>query len=269
MTITLPAASDWLAEDSYATLPAEWYTDPAIFHAEQQQILAKTWIYACHVDEVSEPGQVHSVDAGDGFPVIVSRDGDGELHAFFNVCRHRGHLLVSESGPRSSIQCPYHAWTYGLDGCLRGVPRGGEDPGLDRGRLGLKQLRLALWGPLVFVCADESAPPLESYAAPIQEALDAAGIDLDRYRFKARTRHVVDATGRCSSRTASSATTARSPIRVSRAGSRRGRRWSRSRSSAAVRTAATSARSRTAPASSTSTCSGRSSCSAGCGRSWA
>jgi choline monooxygenase len=103
-------------------------------------------------------------------PVLVVRAEEG-ARAFLNVCRHRGSLLVEGAGTQGSIQCPYHAWTYGLDGSLRAAPRSDREPDFDPEGLSLVPLRLETWGPFLFVNADEEAPPLADTLGPLPDLL--------------------------------------------------------------------------------------------------
>jgi choline monooxygenase len=105
-------------------------------------------------------------------PVVVTRDRDGELRAFLNVCRHRGSEIVSGAGSRETLQCPYHAWTYGLDGTLRAAPRADREDGFDASGLGLVALRLEVWGPFVFVTAESSVPPPSEVLAGVRLTFD-------------------------------------------------------------------------------------------------
>src|SRR5919197_853566 len=104
------------------TLPWSWYSDPALLAIEQQRIFARSWQYAGHTLEVGQPGSYATTRAGH-LPVVLVRDRDGMLRAFVNVCRHRGSLVCDGSGRRETLQCPYHAWTYALDGSLLAAPR--------------------------------------------------------------------------------------------------------------------------------------------------
>ena len=110
----------------------------------------------------------------------MTRARDGVLRAFVNVCRHRGSIVAEGAGRRESLQCPYHAWTYGLDGSLRAAPR--ADFELDG--LGLLPLKVETWGPFVFVNADLDAPPL----GPLPETLE-----LDGLRFHHRVEYELEA----------------------------------------------------------------------------
>ena len=147
------------------TYPWEWYSDPAILAAERERIFRTAWHYVGHLGALPEPPSYAACTTG-GLPVVVTQDEDGELHAFLNVCRHRGSEVVSGSGRRGTLQCPYHAWTYGMDGELRSAPRADREAGFDPSGLGLVPLRLATWGPFLFACADSEPPePAETLAA--------------------------------------------------------------------------------------------------------
>ena len=117
------------------TLPYEWYADPAVLRLEQERIFRACWQYAGRVEQAAEPGAFFTCHAGD-VPVVVVRGRDDELRGFVNVCRHRGHLIAEGEGRRETLQCPYHAWTYDLEGSLRSAPRADREPGFDRDTLG-------------------------------------------------------------------------------------------------------------------------------------
>jgi phenylpropionate dioxygenase-like ring-hydroxylating dioxygenase large terminal subunit len=123
------------------------------------------WRYAGRAALVAEPGTFMAV-AGP-LPAVVTRAKDGELRALLNVCRHRGHLVAEGCGRRATLQCPYHAWTYELDGTLRRAPRSEREPGFDTSGLSLLPLAVAAWGPFVFVNAGRTAPfgPLDALRA--------------------------------------------------------------------------------------------------------
>jgi phenylpropionate dioxygenase-like ring-hydroxylating dioxygenase large terminal subunit len=166
------------------TLPWSWYVDPAVLELERERIFRRSWQYVGRADEVAEPGSYAATRAAH-VPVVLVRDGEGTLRAFLNVCRHRGSLVCEGSGTRATLQCPYHAWTYGLDGRLIAAPRG-EREGLLTDDLGLVQLSLDTWGPFVFVNPDPEADPLADFLDGVPEQVAAAGIDVDALRFLER-----------------------------------------------------------------------------------
>lgn len=103
------------------SLRAEAYVDPRWHTVDLKQIIAKTWQWVCHVEKVREPGSYVTIEIA-GQPVAVVRDGDGTLRAFYNVCKHRAHTLLSGEGRTNKMMCPYHAWVYRLDGQLVRAP---------------------------------------------------------------------------------------------------------------------------------------------------
>jgi choline monooxygenase len=167
------------------TIPWSWYVDPTVLGLEQERIFHRFWQYVGRTEEISEPGSFHTSRAGD-IPVLLVRDEGGTLRAFLNVCRHRGSIVCKGSGRRNTLQCPYHAWTYGLDGRLLSAPRSEREGGLDHDALGLVQLQLDTWGPFVFVNPDLYAPPLAESLDEVPERIAAAGIDVDALRFLSR-----------------------------------------------------------------------------------
>jgi choline monooxygenase len=168
------------------TLPYEWYSDAAVLRLEQELIFARSWQYAARLDQVAEPGQLTAVYAGT-LPVVLARARDGELRGFVNICRHRGHVLCEGDSRRETIQCPYHAWTYGLDGALRRAPRAEREPGFDPSTLGLVPVAVDAWGPFVFVNPDREAQPLADYLGDLPEFLADGGLDVGALRFHARS----------------------------------------------------------------------------------
>jgi choline monooxygenase len=167
------------------TLPASWYTDAAILALEQERVFARSWQYVGRLEQVAEPGDFFTGRAGQ-IPVVVVRDEDGRLNGFVNVCRHRGHEVAAGQGNRRTLQCPYHAWTYGLDGCLRAVPRGEREPDLPVAELSLRPVQVDSWGPFVFVNPDLDAEPFAVVLGELPAQVDASGADFSRLRFRER-----------------------------------------------------------------------------------
>jgi phenylpropionate dioxygenase-like ring-hydroxylating dioxygenase large terminal subunit len=173
-------------------IPWSWYSDPVVLGLERERVFRRTWQYAGRSDQVAEPGRFFTTDAG-GVPVVVVRDRDGVLRAFLNVCRHRGSLVCEGEGRRETLQCPYHAWTYDLDGALRSAPRADREPGFDRDDLGLVQILLDGWGPFLFVNPDRDAAPLADTLGELPELVAGAGLDVDALRFHHRSTSEYDA----------------------------------------------------------------------------
>jgi choline monooxygenase len=174
------------------TLPWSWYADPAVLRLEQERIFRRFWQYVGRVEEVAEPGSFLATRAGD-LPIVLVRDEGGTLRAFLNVCRHRGSLVCAGSGTRRTLQCPYHAWTYGLDGALLRAPRMEREGGAELDGLGLVPLRLETWGPFAFVCPDAEAARLSDFLGDIPERIADAGVDVDALRFLERSESVSEA----------------------------------------------------------------------------
>jgi choline monooxygenase len=168
-------------EDGW-TLPASWYTDATVHELERSRFFASSWTYAGPVEWVTEPGSYFAAQIGH-VPVAVVRGSDGTLRGFVNVCRHRGHLVVEGTGCRETLQCPYHAWTYDLDGSLRRAPRADREPGFDPSGLSLLSVSVASWGPFVFVNPDPEAPGLDAALGGLPEIVAASGLDVEAIRF--------------------------------------------------------------------------------------
>ena len=164
------------------TLPAAWYSDPAVAALERERIFDGEWHYGGPLEWAAEPGCFFATQAG-FLPIAVVRGSDGELRGFVNVCRHRGHLVVQDKGCRETLQCPYHAWTYGLDGALRKAPRSEREPGFDADRFSLLPVSVGTWGPFVFVNSDPGAAPLEDTLGGLPARVAESGIDLGAVRF--------------------------------------------------------------------------------------
>ena len=146
------------------TLPGRYYTDPAIFDAEQRNIFSRQWVYVCRTQDVPSPGRFARMTVGDE-NVLVVRGRDEVLRAFLNVCRHRGATLcAADSGEVGrAIRCPYHAWSYRLDGSLRSAPNWDTMAAADKADLGLHPVHLAEFHGMVWVNLAAAPAPLEEY----------------------------------------------------------------------------------------------------------
>ena len=160
------------------TLPAWAYTDAAHFGREVRAVFHRSWQYAGALAQLARTGDFVTADAA-GQPVAIVRGEDGTLRGFHNVCRHRGHPLLAGAGCVQRVVCPYHAWTYGLDGRLR-TARGAEGtPAL--ADVALAPVRVeVLAGKFVFFNLDPDAEPLATFAAALEVAqgLDAGSVVL-------------------------------------------------------------------------------------------
>ena len=144
------------------TLTGSYYTDPDIFAREQQAIFSDDWLCVARAGDITEPGQFQTVEAGQE-SVIVVRQRDGGLRAFLNVCRHRGaRVCAEESGQVGRyLRCPYHAWSYDLDGRLAAAPNLARMPAIDRAERGLVPVALREWLGYAWVCLAAAPPPFE------------------------------------------------------------------------------------------------------------
>jgi choline monooxygenase len=164
---TLPIEGAW-------TPPASWYLDPAFLQLERIQVFRESWQAVGRLDQVANPGDYFTGCLLD-LPYVVLRDQDGVLRAFHNVCRHHAAEVCSGDGTLSELTCPYHGWTYRLDGRLTRAPRLGRNDVFDRDRFSLKPAAVEAWGPLVFVYLGENPPPLQPQLADLGQRLDAMG----------------------------------------------------------------------------------------------
>ena len=148
-------------------IPTWTYRDPDAFAREREHLFRRSWGFACLVREVDRPGAYTVANVG-GDSVLVVHDGE-HRRAFHNVCRHRGAEIATGSGVADEIRCPYHAWTYRLDGSLDRAPGVREIPEGIR----LRELRVETWGPFVFVCSDPDTEALGRYFGDIFEDLSS------------------------------------------------------------------------------------------------
>ena len=145
------------------TIPASWYIDERIATLERQFVFGGTWQVVAGVEQLKRPGQFVTRELA-GEPIVVVRASDGELQAFYNVCRHHAAAVVSApEGSASIFRCPYHGWSYGLDGALKGAPEFEGVCSFDRGQNGLVPLQVGIWEQFVFVNLDPNCEPLSAF----------------------------------------------------------------------------------------------------------
>ena len=174
-------------------LPATAYTDQAVFAAERSAIFERRWVWAGFTHWVPTPGSSHPVTVA-GRPLLLTRDQTGTLRVFHNICRHRGMVLAEEPSTRRRLRCPYHAWTFDVDGSLCGAPywdrtRGSAPDDQSRAALALLPVRHAEWAGMVLVCLGEPDRGAEEVLAPLRERW--APIDLSRLALAGEERYEI------------------------------------------------------------------------------
>ena len=149
-------------------LAREYFTDEALYRRETERVFAARWSYLGRAEQLAEPGD-YLVHAEEGERVVVVRDGEDKVHAFHDHCRHRGtRLCEAERGHiERALVCPYHGWSYGLDGALLGAPNMADTPGFRREEHGLHPVAVGVWEGGLFLNLDGRAEPLEEYFAPL------------------------------------------------------------------------------------------------------
>jgi choline monooxygenase len=164
------------------TIPSRWYLSPVIADAERARVFGESWQLAARTDQLVTPGSfVTTTIAGE--PVLVLRDAERSLRAFFNVCRHRAACVVTDSqGQATRLRCRYHGWTYDLQGRLLGAPEFDGVRDFRREDNGLVPVAVDVWGPLVFVHLGRAPLPLSQALAPLPERMGPIG----GFRFVAR-----------------------------------------------------------------------------------
>ncbi|NNE22180.1 MAG: Rieske 2Fe-2S domain-containing protein [Rhizobiales bacterium] len=181
------------------SLRAEAYTEPQWHQLDLSEIMAKTWQWVCHVEKLRKPGSFVTVEIA-GKPVAIVRDRDGVLRAFYNVCKHRAHALLSGEGEISKIMCPYHAWTYKLSGELVRAPHTETLKDFDMRSICLDQVQVEEFCGFIYVNLDASAAPLATQSGDLKTEIQHWASDLDEltfghrltYEIKSNWKNVVD-----------------------------------------------------------------------------
>ena len=181
------------------SLRKDAYVDPRWYEVDQRQIIAKTWQWVCHVEKLREPGSFLTITIA-GHPVAIVRDMEGHLRAFYNVCKHRAHELLSGEGRTNKIMCPYHAWVYKLDGQLARAPHTENLPDFNVGDICLDQVQVEEFCGFVFVNLDAGAPSLASQSGELQPEIQHWAPDIEQltfghrltYDIKSNWKNVVD-----------------------------------------------------------------------------
>lgn len=166
MSSAAPRPAETTDPQADQTLPAWLYYDPEFYAVEARRVMRPSWQIVCHLNDVPQTGDWRSLEYL-GESIIVVRGDDGAVRAFTNVCRHRGsRILDGAGGCAKLLVCPYHAWTYALDGRLTGVPLRSTYPGLDLAKHGLAAVELEVWQGFVFVRLEPGLPSVAEMMAP-------------------------------------------------------------------------------------------------------
>lgn len=181
------------------SLRKEAYVDPRWHNVDLESIIAKTWQWVCHVEKLREPGAFVTIDIA-GQPIAIVRDREGVLRAFYNVCKHRAHELLSGEGTTTRIMCPYHAWTYKLDGQLVRAPHTETLEAFDAKEICLDQVQVEEFCGFIYVNLDPAAPSLSSQTGDLETEIRHWAPDIDRltfghrltYDIKSNWKNVVD-----------------------------------------------------------------------------
>ena len=166
----MPAFRD-TSEDSLTgakTLPQRYFVSSEVFAKEAERIFARHWLCVGHQTQIARPGDYFLQEIGNESLIIV-RDRKDKVRSFFNVCRHRGTRLCEQSHGQfhATIQCPYHAWTYTLEGALLGAPHMDAVADFDKAAHSLREVAVELWEGFIFVNLTEQPPPLAPVIAPL------------------------------------------------------------------------------------------------------
>src|SRR5262245_17197403 len=164
------------------TIPAPWYIDPRVLELERRTVFSRSWQMVGRTDQLSEPGQYITIEVS-GEPIVVVRGSDGVLRGFFNVCRHHAAaVLVEPEGRAANLRCPYHGWTYSLEGELKGTPDFAGVCDFDRSRSGLAPVDTCSWEGWVFVRLASGGPTIEECLRPsLVDQMSRAGLQKLRW----------------------------------------------------------------------------------------
>jgi choline monooxygenase len=175
---------------SAQTIPSSWYTDPQVLLREKEKIFWRTWQPLGHAAKVAAPGSYLAAEIL-GEPCAIVRGNDGILRAFSNVCRHRASTILDGSGCAKSLRCPYHGWTYSLDGALLVAPEFEGVENWNRSEVRLPAMRVEEWGPFVFANVDSQATALSEVLGDIPDQVAALGCPVGQLHFSYRRDYLI------------------------------------------------------------------------------
>ncbi len=162
-----------------SSLGADSYTDPRFFEIERQALFYRSWQWVCHIEKLRQPGDYIVTDV-QGRSILVVRDRNGQLQAFYNVCKHRAHELLKGHGRTNLILCPYHAWSYDLQGQLRAAPNTKHLLDFDKREICLDRVQAEAFCGFVYVNLDPKAPSLASQSGALSNEIMAFAPDVEK-----------------------------------------------------------------------------------------
>jgi phenylpropionate dioxygenase-like ring-hydroxylating dioxygenase large terminal subunit len=162
------------------TPPASWYTDPRFLEREREVVFRRSWQAVGRVDQVARTGDYFTGELL-GDPYVVVRGAEGSIGAFFNVCRHHAAAVCAGEGQAKELTCPYHGWTYSLEGRLLRAPKLGKSDLLEPDRFGLLPVPCEMWGPFIFIYLGSDPPPLRETLSELEPRLSAARFEHLRF----------------------------------------------------------------------------------------
>lgn len=181
------------------SLRSDAYTEQKWYDIDLKAIMSRTWQWVCHVEKLSETGSYVATTVAE-MPIVIVRKRDGNLKAFYNVCKHRAHELVQGSGKTRALTCPYHAWTYDLEGSLIGARQTDQMSGFNKSEICLDQVQVEEFCGFVYVNLDPNARPLAEQAPDLAEEINHWAPDIAdlthakrlHYEIKSNWKNVID-----------------------------------------------------------------------------
>jgi len=168
--------------DPVIGLEAKYFTDQDIFQRIVDEVFYKNWLLACHSSQVSQPGDFLTLSIYDQDIIITCGKGHG-LRAFYNVCQHRGHKLAEGSGNKKLLVCPYHAWSYDLQGNLKAAPHANKVPGFDAAKICLTEIRVENFLGFVFINLDPNCPSMDQTYPGIRTEMQQLCADIEQRKY--------------------------------------------------------------------------------------
>jgi len=182
----LTSYNDQAPLDHAYTIPASWYVDERVAELERQNVFGRSWQVVARADQLAQPGAFVTMELA-GEPLLLVRGTNQQLRAFYNVCRHHAAAVATEDAGHANIfRCPYHGWSYGLDGSLKGAPEFEGVCEFDRAQNGLIPVRVDQWEQFVFVNLDANAEPLSDFLGRLSQPVAPLNLR-SLYFFERRT----------------------------------------------------------------------------------